>query len=237
MDANHIGGLFMPFRISDAVEAELREVARTYYSERFGISRREFLDLVTNQTAVLGPVVRRYPVWHPLLNNAADPNFLFPSWVPEQTRPEHCGYEALDHTIYFSNGFITFPYRHPNGSNLIQLQNSVSKVAHNLALASLALEQGTINGEPMFTVRCNWDQPLEMDGTIPLKVAVKLILHTLGPVFVHDRIRGTDWSDVGPLLLGEPYGSVSSPFVNKKTGQGIRRFWKTLVNELYGKEI
>src|ERR1700678_2824328 len=90
------------------------EAARTGFEEALSYLIPRSPDVSTSQRASsketlieildeLGPVVEGYPTWHPLVCNHDRRH-------PVTTPSEGCGYNGLDHTRYFSKGFITCPY-------------------------------------------------------------------------------------------------------------------------------
>ena len=89
----------MAFRADEAAQAGYEEVEKYLVlrprdadeSERVR-SKHALQDIVDE----LGPVVDRYPTWHPLVRNHDDRH-------PVTTPSDRCGYKGLDHTRYFAN--------------------------------------------------------------------------------------------------------------------------------------
>lgn len=168
----------------------------------------------------LGPVVDAYPTWHPLVCNH---DSRHPVVVPSN----RSGYEGLDHTRYFANGFITCPY-----GDAQDVIDSVAELPYNPAAMITAerLDVRLYNSRATpILVRCDWEKPLLMDGTIPLSIATPLILENEVPCWRWSDVAET-WETMRPYLLGQPHGSRSSLFVNQETGQGIKKVWHALIN-------
>lgn len=166
-----------------------------------------------------GPVIDSYPSWHPLVSN-------HDSRDPVTSPSRECGYKGLDHTIYLSNAFITCPYR--DGQEVI---DSVAALPPH-PVATITAEKLDVqlyqpNANPIL-VKCDWDKPLPMDGMIPLSLAMPLILEKEVPCWRWSEVAET-WESMRPSLLGTPYGSRSSLFVNQETGQAIKKIWNALI--------
>jgi len=173
----------------------------------------------------LGPVVDTYPSWHPLVCNHNDRH-------PVTTPGQQCGYKGLDHTSYFSNGFITCPYG--DGQNVL---DSVAKLpdhhAAGITAERLDVKLYNTQAQPIL-VKCNWKKPLLPDGTIPASIAVPLILEQELPMWRWAEVAET-WETMRYYLLGNPHGSRSSLFVNQETGQTIKKIWNALIyTGMYG---
>lgn len=178
-------------------------------------SKNALLDIVDE----LGPVVDAYPTWHPLVCNHSDRN---PTTIPS----EQSGYKGLDHTRYFVNGFITCPYHDDQ-----KVINSVLALPHHPA-ATITAERLDVqfyseDATPIL-VKCVWNKPLPSDRMIPLSIAIPLILEKEVPCWQWASLAET-WETMRPYLLGAPYGSRSSLFVNQETGQSIKKVWETLI--------
>ena len=70
---------------------------------------------------------------------------------------------------------------------------------------------------------------MDRDGTIPAGVAVALILEQQVPCWRTAQV-GETWKTMCPYLLGQPYGSRSSLFVNQDTGQQIKDIWNAVIH-------
>jgi hypothetical protein len=211
----------MPFRANDAAHM-MSERARGYLLAReLSESQRKLargsLEAIIEN---VGPAVEHYPVWHPLVSshNSNDPLTL-----PE-TR---CGYRGLDHTIHFLNGFITCPYG--DGEDVIE---SVQKL-ENDSVAYLSAERLDVKfyhpDATQILVECRWGKPLTRDGTIPLSLALPLLLEKEVPRWREAEVA-EPWDVMRPYILGSPHGSRSSLFVNQVTGQGLKKIWNSLMD-------
>jgi len=68
-----------------------------------------------------------------------------------------------------------------------------------------------------------------VDGTIPLSIAMPLILEKEIPAWQWAAVAET-WESMRPYFLGRPHGSRSSLFISQETGQGIKQIWNSLIN-------
>ncbi|MES2758090.1 MAG: hypothetical protein V4693_12010 [Pseudomonadota bacterium] len=167
-----------------------------------------------------GPVVDGYPSWHPLVRNHNDRD-------PVTGPSEDCGYEGLDHTRYFANGFITCPYG--DGQKVLDsVSNLPSHHAARITAEKLKVQLYNSETTPIL-VRCHWHTPLQADGMIPLSVAMPLILEKELPCWEWSQVAET-WDSMRPYFLGRPHGSRSSLFVNQETGQAIKKIWDALIH-------
>ena len=147
----------MAFRADEAAQAGYEEVEKYLVlrprdadeSERVR-SKHALQDIVDE----LGPVVDRYPTWHPLVRNHDDRH-------PVTTPSDRCGYKGLDHTRYFANGFITCPY----GDGQDVLDSVLALPRHHAAyITAEKLDVQFYNAEATpILVKCNWEEPLPMD--------------------------------------------------------------------------
>lgn len=178
-------------------------------------AKEVLLDLVDE----LGPVVDAYPSWHPLVTH-------HDSRTPVTTPTDRCGYQGLDHTICFANGFVTCPYG--DGQEVI---DSVATLPHS-SIAEITAERLDVSfyneAATSILVRCNWQRPLEAGGLIPLALAVPLILEKEVPCWHWSEVAET-WETMRPYLIGRPHGSRSSLFVSQETGQAIKKLWNALI--------
>lgn len=168
----------------------------------------------------LGPVIDWYPDWHPLLNIQNNTRNVV---VPHAD----CGYQGLDHTVFFAHGFITCPYG--DGEDVIE---SVHAQKYN-DVAFISAERLDVkfysSHATAILVKCEWNKPLYDDGTIPLSTATPLILEKAIDASKISTFAET-WDNMLPHLLGKPHGRRSSLFVNQETGQAIKRTWEILIN-------
>ncbi|MGB4065315.1 MAG: hypothetical protein WBK19_15935 [Azonexus sp.] len=181
-------------------------------------SKEALLDIIDE----LGPVVSGYPSWHPLVRNHDD---RYPVTTPSQD----CGYQGLDHTKYFVNGFITCPYTASGKAEVII--ESVNALPHHHAARITAEKLDVQLYHPDATpvlVKCEWNKRLDADGMIPLSIAMPLILEKEIPCWEWSHVAET-WETMRPYLLGRPHGSRSSLFVSQETGQAIKKIWNALI--------
>lgn len=179
-------------------------------------SREKLMDIFDE----LGPVVYTYPSWHPLVS---DKRVDYDVTTPNKD----CGYEGLDHTYFFVNGFITCPY--DDGQSVI---NSVLNLKYN-EIADITAERLDVklyasNATPIL-VKCKWQKSLCRDGTIPASIAVPLLLENELPNWKISKV-GETWDTMSSYFLGQPHGKRSSLFVNQETGQTIKKIWESLIN-------
>jgi hypothetical protein len=213
----------MAFRADEAARAGLEEVmsylvprSRDISASQKANSKDALIDILDE----LGPVVDGYPTWHPLVcNHNSRDTVTIPS--------DRCGYNGLDHTRYFAKGFITCPYG--DGQAVL---DSVSALPSHL-VADITAEKLDLslynNGTTPILVKCNWEKPMHIDGTIPQSLAMPLILEKEVPCWTWSQVAET-WETMRPYLLGTPCGSRSSLFINQETGQAIRKIWDALIH-------
>lgn len=212
----------MAFRANEA-EANGREnalrilVPRDADTAQRGRSQRVVMDMIDQ----CGPVIERYPSWHPLLIANEDPQ------VPAVAPGPQCGYSGLDHTVFFRNGFVTCPY---HGEE--QVIESVERLPFsNVATFSAERIDEQLyapNARPVL-VRCEWNEPLPADGMIPKSLAIPLLLEQEIPCWHWSKYAET-WETMQPYFLGTPHGSRSSLFVNQETGQVLKKIWNALIH-------
>lgn len=212
----------MAFRADEAARIGLAEVEAYLVprardaDEGERVRSREALYGIADE---LGPVVDAYPSWHPLVCNH---DSRHPATVPS----ERCGYRGLDHTKYFANGFITCPY--DDGQEVL---NSVEELPrHPIAYVTaerLDVQLYSPSATPIL-VKCHWERPLNNDGTIPLAIAMPLILDKELPCWSWAQVAET-WESMRPYFIGKPHGSRSSLFVDQETGQAIKKVWNAII--------
>lgn len=210
----------MAFRADESARAGFDEVEAYLVPRSIDPSQRErSRDVLRTIIDELGPVVDSYPTWHPLVWKHDDRH-------PATTPSKDCGYRGLDHTRFFANGFITCPYG--DGQEVI---DSVGKLERH-PLASITAERLEVQlynptAAPIL-VKCEWDRHLSNDGTIPLTIALPLLLEKELPCWHWSQVAET-WETMRPYFLGQPHGSRSSLFVNQETGQAIKKVWNALI--------
>lgn len=186
--------------------------------------RKRSLTVLDELLSEYGPVVRYYPSWHPLMTANGNKRDLgkYP-----QTSPNHeSGYEGLDHTIFLRNAFITCPY---GGAK------TVIKAVKGLkghADATISAEELDVpfympNATPVL-VKCEWHHDMDLDGTIPKRVAVGLLLEQEAPCWRWAQVAET-WENMRHYILGSPRGSKSSLFVNQETGNALKHVYTMLI--------
>jgi hypothetical protein len=83
-------------------------------------------------------------------------------------------------------------------------------------------------------VKSTWNKPLLLDGTIPLSVAMPLILEKEIPGWRWAEVAET-WETMRPYFWGSPHGARSSLFVNQEANQAIKKIWNALIyTGMYG---
>ena len=218
----------MAFRANEAAW-DIWEETRNYLipdrnnaSESVRKHSEEFLDELILK---IGPAVEGYPTWHPLISNHDKQDIPFePGDV--------CGYNGLDHTRYFVNGFITCPYG--DGQDVI---DSVDQLPMDKEVAEITAERLDVTlyrsqATPIL-VQCNWNQPVQ-DEKIPLSIALPLLLEKEVPCWRWSQVAES-WDTMRPFFLGRPHGSQSSLFVDQKTGREIKKIYTALIESgMYG---
>lgn len=219
----------MAFRADEAInEGTERAVeylltrCKTLSAEERSRSKEKLFDLIDE----LGPVVSAYPSWHPLVSNWRSHHH--PTTYPSRD----CGYEGLDHTVFFQNGFITCPY--DDGQRVI---DSVAELPYHPVAVFTAerLTEKFYNAQTTaIVVRCEWKKRLGNDGLIPLSVAMPLLLGKELEQWHLAEVAET-WENMRPYFLGRPHGSRSSVFVSQETGQAMKKIWNLLIyTGMYG---
>ena len=104
---------FMAFRADEAAQDGYERARRILVlSPGVDADQREKADgALQDLIDTHGPVVRGYPTWHPLV---PQDNPQMPVTDPS----DRCGYQGLDHTIYFAHAFVSCPYG--DGSKIIE---------------------------------------------------------------------------------------------------------------------
>ena len=213
----------MPFRADEAAQAGYEEVISYLVPRARDLKESERARSLETLEEILercGPVVDSYPSWHPLVCHHDERD-------PATTPSKQCGYEGLDHTRYFAKGFITCPY----GDGQKVLDSVAALPYHDIAqITAEKLDVNLYNERAVpILVECHWKKPLETDGTIPLSIAMALILEKELPCWKWSQVAET-WETMRPYLLGAPHGSRSSLFVNQEAGQAIKKIWDLLIH-------
>lgn len=196
------------------------------------LSAHERLPLVAGFERLLkelGPVVKSYPSWHPLVARSKRTMSGNPPTIPNSTT----GYEGLDHTVYFAHGFITCPYQ--DAEKVI----ASSEARYDDSEAYIEAEQIDL---PFYSkscqcvvVRCVWTK-LNDDMTVPSSIAVPLMMEAELPQWRKASVA-EDFTTMRPYLYGAPNTAKGSAFVDKKTTTLIRDIYKSMVmSGMYGPE-
>lgn len=212
----------MSFRADEAARSGFEEAESFFIPRNLAVdkaelerSRAEFARITSN----LGAVVTGYPTWHPMVRN-------HPNSSPVTRPSRECGYRGLDHTRYFTNGLITCPYG--DGQEVIDSVQSLP--SHPIAtITAERLDVALYHPEATpILIQCHWARDLNPDGTIPLSMAMPLLLEQELPCWTWAQVA-EPWETMRSCFLGSPHGSVSSLFVNKETGQAMKKAWSVLI--------
>lgn len=221
----------MAFRNNESEQAgyqraEAKLLGRYIDADKREESRAVLDDIVRRY----GPVIESYPMWHPLVAAMAKPESSI------TTPGDNCGYHGLDHTIFFRNAIITCPYT--DGQSVL---DSVEQIAGSpfldgvadISASRIEAQLYHANAHPIL-IQCDWLRPMASDGTVPAAIAVPLLLEKEVPNWRHAEVAET-WETMAGYLLGRPFGSRSSLFVNQQTGQIIKSLWNSLIQTgMYG---
>jgi hypothetical protein len=141
------------------------------------------------------------------------------------TPDSRCGYEGLDHTIFFAHAFVTCPYG--DGARVIE---SAEKISHNCATISAEAPSVTLYNEnaTAILVRCDWHEVFVDRHMVPKRIAVPLMIQEEMKMWLRADF-GERWETMRPYLLGEPHGSRSSLFVNQDTALAMKRAYMAMV--------
>lgn len=218
----------MAFRRDEAIERGFEKAARYLIpKELTSQEQQELRYYLEDLTLRLGPVVDMYPTWHPLVCNH---NKTDPITLPSR----ECGYDGLDHTVYFANGFLSCPYHSYNGQKIIDSVNELweseayKRYSH---VASIEVERidkpfyhsGT---DPILVV-CDWLKSIPNDRTIPKNIAIGLMLENEVPCWRESQC-GETWETMRPYLMGEPCGKRSSMFLDQEAGQAMKKVYEAI---------
>ncbi len=217
----------MAFRAYDEIEKG-NESALRYLIPSDGNSelRKKAKAKVLEILDEYGPVIDRYPIWHPILGKKIiRQNEAFPS-----VQDKHI-YDGLNHTILFSHGFITCP--HTASEKHTKVINSVASITQDSSLVKIVAEEIDIplyrKGTTPILVKCEWKSADSLeDGLIRKKIAIALMLESQIPCWRFSEVAET-WETMRGYLLGEPNGARSSLFVNQETGQAMKNTWNAII--------
>lgn len=218
--AQRVLEIIMAFRADEAAEQGWNSLKRYYLSRNISPKDRDVgEDFLQELMVSIGPVVSRYPTWHPLVPTSNRRAML---GIPSKDN----GYIGLDHTVYFVHGFITCPYT--NGDEVLKSVNELPRSSDAYVTAEKLDIQLYNEGTTAVLVRCEWEESLDCDNMIPSRIAVPLMMeHELQ--FRHAAQVAERWENMRPYLLGEPHGARSSLFVNQETAMAIKKSYLSMV--------
>ncbi|MDX2220477.1 MAG: hypothetical protein SF172_15780 [Burkholderiales bacterium] len=212
----------MPFRADEAAQAGYEEAVKYLVMrprQADEAQRERSKEVLQDLVDELGPVVDRYPTWHPLVCH-------HDSRLAVSTPGEQCGYKGLDHTKYFVHGFITCPYG--DGQDVIDSVKALPPSGAAYVSANRLDVQFYDSGTTPILVKCEWNETLPMDKMIPLSIALPLLLEKEVPCWKWAQVAET-WDTMRTYFLGGPHGARSSLFVNQETGQAMKKVWEALI--------
>lgn len=217
----------MAFRRNESEEEGFEKAIMYLTHKDFSpVEKKEIEYYIDDLRVKLGPIVDRYPRWHPLVSN-------HDLRIPETRPHEYCGYKGLDHNIYFVNGFISCPYNSCDEiiTSVEQQQHSEanSRYSHVATLRAERIEKKLYNeGTDPVLVVCDWQRPIPIDKTIPKNIAIGLMLEQEIPGW-RDSQLGETWETMSTYLMGEPCGKRSSMFLDQETGQAMKKVYEAIV--------
>lgn len=220
----------MTFRADESEQNGLEQVLSYLLGINIeAIDRLRGKEFILDVVERYGPPVDSYPLWHPLVSHSREPKDSRETVViPE----ERCGYDGLDHTVYFRNAFITCPY----GSVDKVLESVDNMPTHpvfciNAKVLNIKLYHPTAC--PVL-VTCEWKKPSGVDRMIPASLAIPLLLEKELPAWRSSQVAET-WETMRTYFLGKPCGKRSSLFVSQETGLAMKKIWNSLIySGMYG---
>lgn len=182
---------------------------------------REYLSEVIDE---LGPVIDRYPIWHPLIIDKS-------KWQFYTTPHRDTGYLKLDHTVFFVNGFITCPYNEASnyGQDVIDAINAIPPI-HGVCITAEKIPVTLYNSDTTsILVKCIWPQEVKKDKTLSLSAIMPKLLDIAVKIneMGHESFS---LDDMLPYLLGTPCGKRASLFVDQPTGLQIKKSWQSFID-------
>jgi len=218
------------FRDNEIRERNFEQAKRFLIPHKGTIEeQRKALQVLNELVSELGPVVDGYPVWHPFMVRQ---NTMGPLYVPNY----HCGYEALNHTIFFAHGFVTCP--HDGAEKVISSVETVSKhIKRGAHLTANRIDAPLYsNDTDTIVVKCVWDEPLDSEKFIPKQTAIGLMLEHVIPNWYHSGgVPSWEKAREQGYFLGEPHGARSSLFINHETIMAMKRIWISLIeSDVFG---
>ena len=210
----------MIFRAEEAAQAGFERALR-YLTPRDATpeEKAEVAKAVQEMTQLYGPVIDTYPTWHPLVPQT-DPRH------PQTLPSEQCGYQGLDHNVYFVNAFLTCPYG--NAEKVIEsaMNIRIPDRAGEIHAEELELPLYNKSTTPVL-IRIDWAVQLENGHQIPASRAIPLMLENEVPTWRWSD-RSEDWEDMRHYLLGSPHGRRSSQFVSQATAIQIKKIYEAM---------
>ena len=211
----------MAFRADEEAEAGRERARRTLVlSPGVEIAKRAAADrALENLIENHGPVVRAYPIWHPLVPQLSPRTII--------TRPdERCGYAGLDHTVFFAHAFVSCPYG--DGAKLIESVEALNR--HTCArVTAERLDVPFYNpSTTAILVRCDWDDSFPEQHMVPKSLAVPLMIQEEMRMWPNAEV-GERWETMRSFLLGDPHGARSSLFVTQDTAIAMKRVHVAMV--------
>lgn len=214
----------MAFRADEAALAGYSEAEDYLVNRLKGISddaRRASQAALRTIVDELGPAIDTYPTWHPLVVNHDD-------MEPVTTPDRECGYEGLDHTTHFLNGFVSCPYGDGADEIIASVKRLPPHPVARIVAEKIDAQFYSTDATPVL-VKCVWDsKKFRGQGPIPLAVAMPLMLQKEIPAWEWAQVAET-WETMRHYLLGGPRGARSSLFVTQETGQAMKKLWESLI--------
>lgn len=209
----------------DRSEMAIRKYTQNIPSGRRARSVKYMRELI----ATYGPVVDRYPIWHPFVTCSPWEGRMMGA-LPRTEPGEACGYAGLDHVLLLRDAFLTCPYgeceREVTTRSVNDLiPHSIADVAPHLLDDDVALYQ--IGTHPLL-IQLEWLVPLDPGGYIPTRFAIPLMLEQELPNWTTAKVAET-WADMRELFLGIGHHGGPSPFVSQETEREMEHVWNTLV--------
>lgn len=172
----------------------------------------------------LGPVVDKYPIWHPLIVDLS-------KWQFYNMPHREASYPKLDHTVFFVNGFITCPYNAASnyGQDVIDAVNAFPPI-HGVTITAEKAPVTLYNSDTTAVlVKCIWHTASGEGNTLPISAIMPKVLATAVEI---NKMGHASFSlnDMEPYLLGQPCGKRSSLFVDQNTGLAIKKIWQGLID-------
>lgn len=224
----------MAFRRNEMIEENYQTALNYLIPKHLSMEKRKELEYyIDDLTVELGPVVGHYPSWHPLVCHTE--NIRSYSTVPNKS----CGYEGLDHTLYFVNGFVSCPYQ--GSENIVSSVENLrshpayARYSHVAEITSERIDMPLYHAhtKPVI-VRCKWCEGVTLDRTIPKRLAIGLMLESEVPRWRSSEV-GETWDTMRPYLLGEPCGKRSSLFLDQEAGLAMKKTYEALAySGMYG---